>query len=83
MYDCWKQNLYGGLKRVEEQLGIERTSKGIDGLMAMRLWERFRLHGDGEALQALLAYNRDDVKNLFYLEACLRGMNKNNNASIS
>jgi len=74
MYDCWQRNLYGGLKRVEEQLGIERASKGIDGLEAMRLWERFRLYGDAEALQVLLAYNRDDVKNLFHLEAFLAEM---------
>jgi len=73
MYDCWQRNLYGGLKRVEEQLGIERASKGIDGMEAMRLWERFRLYGDGEALQELLAYNRDDVMNLFHLEARLEG----------
>jgi len=74
MYECWKRNLYGGLKKVEEQLGIERASKGIDGMEAMRLWERFRLYGDGEALQALLAYNQDDVKNLFRLEAFLEEM---------
>ncbi|MCJ7494096.1 MAG: ribonuclease H-like domain-containing protein [Deltaproteobacteria bacterium] len=42
----------------------------------MRLWERFRLYGDGEALQVLLEYNRDDVKNLFHLEASLQEMNK-------
>jgi uncharacterized protein YprB with RNaseH-like and TPR domain len=78
MYECWRNNLYGGLKRVEEQLGIARASKGIDGMEAMRLWERFRLYGEGEALQILLAYNRDDVKNLLHLEACLQEMNKNN-----
>ena len=82
MHDCWRKNLYGGLKRVEEQLGIERASKGIDGMEAMRLWERFRLYGDGEALQVLLAYNRDDVKNLFHLEARLEGMSENNTTSI-
>jgi len=76
MYDCWQKNLYGGLKRVEEKLGIERASKGIDGLEAMRLWERFRLYGDGKALQVLLEYNRDDVKNLFHLEACLQEIKK-------
>jgi len=76
MYDCWQKNLYGGLKRVEEKLGIERASKGIDGMEAMRLWERFRLYGDGEALQVLLEYNRDDVKNLFHLEACLQEIKK-------
>ena len=76
MYDCWQKNLYGGLKRVEEKLGIGRASKGIDGIEAMRLWERFRFYGDGEALQVLLAYNRDDVKNLCRLEACLQEINK-------
>jgi uncharacterized protein YprB with RNaseH-like and TPR domain len=74
MYDCWQRNLYGGLKRVEEQLGIARASKGINGIEAMRLWERFRLYGDEEALQILLAYNRDDVKNLFHLESFLAEM---------
>ncbi len=71
MYDCWKRNLYGGLKSVEEKLGIERLSKGIDGLEAMRLWERYRLYQDQEALQLLLTYNREDVVNLFYLETYL------------
>jgi len=71
MYDCWRKNLYGGLKRVEEQLGIERTSKGIDGWEAMRLWERFRLYGDEEALRVLLEYNREDVVNLHHLESYL------------
>ena len=74
MYDCWERNLYGGLKRVEEQLGIERVSKGIDGLEAMRLWERFRLYGDEKALQVLLEYNREDVVNLLSLEEKLRSL---------
>lgn len=73
MYDCWQKNLYGGLKRVEEQLGIERETRGIDGLEAMRLWERYRLFNDQEALQLLLSYNREDVINLYYLEAYLEG----------
>jgi uncharacterized protein len=71
MLECWKWNLYGGLKKVEEKLGIERLSKGIDGLEAMRLWERFRRWGDEEALMALLEYNREDVVNLYHLEARL------------
>jgi uncharacterized protein YprB with RNaseH-like and TPR domain len=72
MYDCWRNDLYGGLKRVEEQVGIERSSKGIDGMEAMRLWERYRFSLDEEALSVLLHYNRDDVKNLFHLEARLQ-----------
>ena len=71
MYACWERNLYGGLKRVEEQLGIERASKGINGLDAMRLWESFRLYRNEEALRILLGYNREDVVNLFHLEAIL------------
>ena len=68
MYDCWKQNLYGGLKRVEEQLGIARDSKGIDGWEAMRLWENYKKHSDEQSLITLLHYNRDDVINLITLE---------------
>ena len=71
MYDCWEKDLYGGLKRVEEQLGIERSTKGIDGLEAMRLWQRFLYDRDEKALQALLQYNREDVVNLYHLEARL------------
>lgn len=68
MYDCWQRNLYGGLKKVEEQLGIERGSKGIDGVEAMRLWERFRYYKDEDSLKTLLDYNRDDILNLLHLE---------------
>ena len=73
MYDCWKCNLYGGLKSVEEQLGIDRNSKGIDGWEAMRLWENYSKHNDHQALNTLLQYNRDDVINLVTLEKKLKG----------
>ncbi|MBM4330154.1 MAG: exonuclease [Deltaproteobacteria bacterium] len=72
MYECWRRNLYGGLKRVEELLGIERATKGIDGMAAMRLWERFRFYRDEKALKVLLEYNREDVVNLCRLEVCLQ-----------
>ena len=71
MYDCWRHGLFGGLKRVEEQLGISRRSKGIDGFDAMRLWSRYENGDDMEALELLLTYNRDDVLNLPVLEARL------------
>jgi len=71
MYDCWRLGLFGGLKRVEEQLGISRRSKGIDGFEAMRLWSRYEDGSDEEALETLLTYNRDDVLNLPVLEARL------------
>ncbi len=71
MHDCWRHGLFGGLKRVEQALGIARRSKGIDGWAAMRLWSRYEDTGDGEALEILLVYNQDDVLNLPILEARL------------
>jgi uncharacterized protein len=63
MYDCWYRELFGGLKRVEEQLGIHRDTEGVDGREAIRLWDRSQT-GDKEALDVLLRYNREDVENL-------------------
>jgi len=67
MYDCWKKNLYGGLKRVEQVLRIKRQSIGIDGYQAMELWERYFWYKDQQALDLLLEYNREDVVNLVAL----------------
>ena len=64
MYDCWRRNLYGGLKEVERKLGIDRRSAGIDGRMAVRLWWNYKLYDDEKALLTLLGYNREDVLNL-------------------
>lgn len=72
MYDCWQRNLYGGLKAVERQLGIERKSAGIDGSMAVRLWLQYKFYGSREALTALLMYNREDVLNLKALRQKLK-----------
>lgn len=69
MYACWRHGLFGGLKRVEEQLRIPRRSKGIDGMEAMRLWSRYENEADNTALQSLLMYNGEDVLNLPVLEA--------------
>lgn len=66
MYKCWKQNLYGGLKSVERQLGIPRKLTGIGGEDAVRLWYD-HLGGDRDALRILLEYNREDILNLIAL----------------
>jgi len=71
MYDCWMNNLYGGFKAVEQQLGIGRKLQGINGLEAIRLWWRYRENGDEEALALLLEYNREDVVNLKTLREIL------------
>lgn len=68
MYHCWKNDLYGGFKAVERQLGIERKLKEVDGFEAVRLWWRYINDYDEAALSKLLAYNKEDVINL----KCLR-----------
>ena len=64
MYDCWRNNLYGGFKAVERQLGIQRRLKDISGYEAVRLWWRYVNDYDEDALATLLEYNKEDVINL-------------------
>jgi len=64
MLNCWRCNLYGGLKVVEQKLGIPRQLQGISGFDAVRLWWRYLDGGDLDALATLLEYNREDVMNL-------------------
>lgn len=68
MYDCWRHNLYGGLKKVEQVLGIERELPGMDGYHAMVLWARYQMFDDRQALEKLLLYNKEDIINLPVLE---------------
>ena len=64
MYDCWRCNLFGGFKAVEQQLGIPRQLKGVSGWDAVLLWQRYQCYGDPDALATLLQYNKEDVVNL-------------------
>ena len=64
VFDCWRKNLYGGFKAVEQQLGIPRKLQGVSGWDAVRLWWEYLDYGDLEALATLLEYNREDVMNL-------------------
>jgi uncharacterized protein YprB with RNaseH-like and TPR domain len=64
----------GGLKKIEPRFGIRRPDEvnGMDGYMAVLLWERYQ-RGDRVALERLLTYNREDVVNLEVLmEAAFR-----------
>lgn len=71
MFHCWERNLYGGLKSVEQQLGIKRKLKDIDGFMAVKLWHDYERRGNNESLKTLLEYNKEDVANLKVLRAKL------------
>ena len=73
MYICRKRGLRGGLKLIEQRLGIARETAGISGWDAPRLWQRYDMLGDQAALELLLRYNWEDVVNLARLEACLDG----------
>jgi uncharacterized protein YprB with RNaseH-like and TPR domain len=68
LYICRRQGLRGGLKKVEQILGIGRDTAGISGWDAPRLWHRYVTNDDQAALQILLDYNREDVVNLAVLE---------------
>jgi len=71
MHDCWRNNLYGGFKAVERQLGIPRRLRGVGGAEAVILWWRYQIHRDRKALDLLLEYNREDVVNLIALRGKL------------
>lgn len=60
--------LQGGLKHIEQTLGIERSEsiRGLDGWDAVRLWLQWN-HGDMVARDRLLAYNRADTEHLVLL----------------
>ncbi len=64
MYDCWRNNLYGGFKAVERQLGIDRKLTEVNGYEAVKLWWRYVDYFDLDALNTLLEYNKEDVLNL-------------------
>ena len=76
MYDCWRCDLFGGFKAVEQQLGIPRQLQGITGFDAVLLWQRYQCYGDEKALATLLEYNREDAINLKVLRERL-GMESN------
>ena len=59
----------GGLKSCEKQFGINRNDDldGVDGFMAVLIWNHYRRRNDKNALDTLLAYNIEDVLNLEYL----------------
>jgi hypothetical protein len=55
----------GGLKGCEKQMGLSRGElDGVNGYMAVLLWNFYRQTGEQRALDTLLAYNIMDTVNL-------------------
>jgi uncharacterized protein YprB with RNaseH-like and TPR domain len=59
--ECWRCNLYGGQKKVEETLGLKRNLPGRDGAWANQTWKKYEASGNVRYLNELLAYNKEDV----------------------
>lgn len=70
--ECWKAGLYGGLKKVEETLGLKRKLPGKDGLWAQETWRQYKASGNPIVLAELLAYNKEDVFMLRRVESALK-----------
>ena len=68
MYPLRRLGYRGGLKSIEEQIGIGRGGmlRQVDGFMAVMLWREYR-RGNQSALNTLIRYNLEDVVNLQYL----------------
>ncbi|NMG83301.1 MAG: exonuclease [Methanosarcinales archaeon] len=65
MYPLRRIGYTGGLKAIEQVLGITRSedTTGMTGFDAVRLWHEYE-HGNDDALSLLLKYNQEDIVNL-------------------
>jgi len=63
MYPCKTLGLSGGLKAIEQDIGLERDRPDLSGRDAVRLWRQHESGVDG-ALETLISYNREDTVNL-------------------
>ena len=63
---CSQIGLKGGLKAIEKTIGLKRPEEvdGMDGYMAVILWDQFRRTGDQKYLERLVEYNTQDIVNL-------------------
>ncbi len=58
----------GGLKKIEDMIGFCRTpSKGMNGVDAINLWNRFLSSGEEGIVEKLMQYNQEDVESLVAL----------------
>ncbi len=71
MIGCRRRGIRGGLKKIEIAMGIARDTVGLSGFDAVRLWQRYEMLRDQDALATLLHYNREDIQNLARIEHLL------------
>ncbi|OYT32767.1 exonuclease [Candidatus Woesearchaeota archaeon] len=66
---CQRLGYTGGLKKIEEKLGIKREKEiqGMTGEDAVTLWHLWRKTGDKEHLEKIVKYNEEDIVNLLPL----------------
>jgi uncharacterized protein YprB with RNaseH-like and TPR domain len=70
--ECWSRNLYGGQKKVEQVLGLQRKLPGKDGAWASDAWRKYLETRKENYLTELLTYNREDVFMLREIELKLQ-----------
>ena len=76
MYPLRSLGLRGGLKAVEQRIGLKRAPDvaGLDGWDAVRLWREWEA-GSEASLELLVRYNTADIENLEHLmKLAYRGM---------
>jgi len=69
---CWKANLWGGQKAVEQTLGLKRSLPGKDGKWADETWKKYQETNEENLKQQVLAYNKEDVFMLRRIEEALK-----------
>jgi uncharacterized protein len=72
--ECWRRDLYGGQKKIEQKLGLQRKLPGKDGAWAMEAYRLYVKTGDARHRSELLAYNREDIFMLRELEIKLASL---------
>ena len=61
----------GGLKVVEQILGLQRKLPGKDGKWADEMWKKYETNRDEALRKEVLAYNEEDVMMLRAVEDAL------------
>jgi len=72
MHQCHSLDIKGGLKKTEQILGIERKYEPLNFFQQKALWKKWLHNNDHHALDRLLKYNEEDVRNLPLVEEKLR-----------